>query len=365
MKKVQRIDYFFEFLRVFLGIVLAFAICLIIIVLLTGSAGAKDAIYNFAIGPFMTKRRLGMLLHRFACYLLTGAGMCFVYSSGRFSVISEGIINLAPIFALLLMFGTNMLNNLPLIINLVIIITICVVAGGLISFIPAFGREKLGANETVTSTILNSFCCYIALFILRETVADKNSLILASPIYPDNMRFPRYFGNTNATAGIWVGVIGIVVAIIIFYRTKIGAEIRMCGSNINFAKYSGINTRRAMYAGQILGGLFAGAAAAVDCFGLYEYYRYGALTNIGMDGLIVAVMARKKPIFVPITAFVLAYIRCAAEVLNANTQIPIEIVTMLQAVIIFFVAAEHFLAGSRQKAIIKASYEAQQEGGAE
>lgn len=365
MKKVQRIDYFFEFLRVLLGIIIAFGICLVIIVMLTGKAGARDAIYNFAIGPFTTKRRLGQVLHKFACYMLTGAGMCFVYSSGRFSVISEGIINLAPIFALLLMFATPLMTNLPLIVNLFIIVSVCVIAGGLISLIPAFGREKLGANETVTSTILNSFCYSFALYMLRQTVADRSQLILASPVYPDNMRFPRYWGNTNATAGIWVGVLGIIIAIIIFYRTRIGAEIRMCGSNMNFAKYSGINTKRAMYAGQVLGGLFAGAAAAVDCFGLYEYYRYSALTVIGMDGLIVAVMARKKPLYVPLTAFVLAYIRCAAEVLNANTQIPVEIVTMLQAVIILFVAAEQFLAKTRQKAIIKASYEAEAQGGAE
>ena len=109
--------------------------------------------------------------------------------------------------------------------------------------------------------------------------------------------------------------------------------------------------------GQIIGGIFAGVAGAVENFGAYNCYQVATLTNIGMDGLIIAVMARKNPIFVPITAFVLAYIRTAAAVLNTNTNIPIELVTMLQAVIIFFVAAEEFLGKSRQKAIIKASRE--------
>jgi simple sugar transport system permease protein len=125
----------------------------------------------------------------------------------------------------------------------------------------------------------------------------------------------------------------------------------MCGSNLQFAVYSGINAKKMMYIAQLIGGLFAGVAAAVDCFGLYNSYFYTALTNVGMDGLLCAVMARKHPIFVPFTAFILAYIRTAAAVLNANTNIPIELVTMLQAVIVLFVAAEEFLGKSKRKVI--------------
>ena len=66
-------------------------------------------------------------------------------------------------------------------------------------------------------------------------------------------------------------------------------------------------------------------------------------------------MARKQPIFVPFTAFFLAYLRTAAAVLNTNTNSPTELVTMLQAVIVFFVAAEGFLPKQRQKSIIKIS----------
>ena len=70
-------------------------------------------------------------------------------------------------------------------------------------------------------------------------------------------------------------------------------------------------------------------------------------------------MAKKKPIYVPVTAFVMAYIRQAAAVLNANTNIPIELVTMLSSVIILFVAAEEFLGGTRRKISREAEAKAQ------
>lgn len=363
MKKVQRIDYLFEGLRVILGIVIAYILCLVIIVLLTGTEGAKDAIYNFAIGPFTSKRRFAQVLSRMGPYMLVGCGMCFVYASGRFSVISEGIINIAPLPILLVMFGTsfglNVMTGLPKIVNLIIIIASCAITGALVAMIPAFGREKLGADETVTSIILNTVCVYITLAVLRNTVADRSNSYITSPAYPDNMRFARYWGNTNLSEGIWLSLIGVAIACFIFYRSRMGAEIRITGANPTFAKYAGINTKITPFMGQVLGGIFAGLASCVENFGAYDQYYMSNLTNIGMDGLVIAVMAKKNPIFVPITAFVLAYIRTAAAVLNTNTNIPIEMVTMLQAVIIFFVAAEEFLGKSRQKAIIKASRSAQ------
>lgn len=358
MKKVERVDKLFEALRVFLGVLIAFLIC-IIIILLISEENSGSAVYNFVVGPFMSKHRFGQVMAKYSSYLLSGLGMCFIYAAGRFNMAGEGAVNLAPMPVLLLMFGTgfglNIMTGLPQIINLIIIVASCAITGALILLVPAFGREELGANEMVTSTIMNYFCMYAALWLLKGNISDRTLSFLGTPTYPDNMRFTRYWNGGNFTSGIFVALIGLVIALVVFYRTPLGAKIRICGDNLQFAVYSGINAKRMMFYAQLIGGLFAGAAAAVEIFGLYNSYYLTVLTNVGMDGLLAAVMAKKKPIFVPITAFVMAYIRCAAAVLNANTNIPIELVTMLQAVIVLFVAAEEFLGKSRRKVIFEIS----------
>ena len=53
----------FEFLRVFLGIVIAFLACIVIIVLISEES-AGDAVYNFVVGPFMSPRLFGQVLAR-------------------------------------------------------------------------------------------------------------------------------------------------------------------------------------------------------------------------------------------------------------------------------------------------------------
>ena len=89
MKKVERVDSFFEFLRVFLGIVIAFLICVVVIVAMSGS-DAGEAVRNFMIGPFMTKRRFGQVMAKWASYMLTGMGMCYIYAAGRLNLAGKG-----------------------------------------------------------------------------------------------------------------------------------------------------------------------------------------------------------------------------------------------------------------------------------
>lgn len=360
MKKVQRVEFIFEVVRTVLGVLIALAITVAIIALAApkSEGGVSGAIYNFAIGPFTSRRRFGQLLVKYIPYLLSGCGMCFMYACGRFSLVAEGTINFAPILACLLMFGTNIMTNLPLLVNLLIMLIICITGGVICGLVPAIGREELGASEMVTSIIMNYMLLYLSQFILKGTVADRSQAYLASPIYPDNMHLTRIWTDSNFNTGIFVALVGVVIACLLFYRTRIGCKIKLVGSNLSFAEYSGINTKAAMYAGQIICGVFAGAAAFVDAFGLYTHYWYQILTNIGFDGLLVAVLARKQPIFVPLTAFILAYIRTASVVLNANSNIPIELCTMMQAVLVLFVAAEGFLQKPKQRIIFKMSREA-------
>lgn len=359
MKKVQRIEILFELLRVVLGLIIAYAIT-IVFIMLASEESVMEAVYNFAIGPFVNARRFGQLMGKYIPYVLMGCGFCFIYSAGRFSLIGEGIVNFVPIVMCLLMFNTNLMTNLPLVLNLVIMVALCSIMGGLIAMVPAYTREKLNQSEMVISIVMNYMLLFLSLWVLKMWLVDRTASMQATKLYPDNMHFYSITGTTNFHTGIIVSAIGWIIAVFMFSHMKIGQKIRTCGANPSFARYSGINATRTVFIAQIIGGLFAGAAACVDAFGMYPRYQYNMLTNIGFDGLLVAVIARKKPIFVPLSAFVLAYIRTSAVVLNLSSNIPVEFVNMMQAVLIFFVAAEHFLENSKKKVIFNLARKTQE-----
>ncbi len=363
MKKVQRVEALFELLRVVLGLVIAYIITLVLIIL-TSDVTPQEVITNFVLGPFTTPRRFGQLMGKFIPYVLGGCGMCFIYGCGRFNLVGEGIVNFAPAVACIVLFNTPIFNHVPWIVGVGILLIICCAVGGGLAMIPAIGREKLKISEMVTSIIMNYMLLYLSLWFLKSLFADRSQAFLCSPMYPENGSFFQLIPGTNLHAGIFVSIIGWVVACLMFDRMRIGVKLRICGSNGMFAKYSGLNTTKIVLIGQLIGGIYAGAAACVDAFGMYTRYQYSVLTNIGMDALVVAVIARKKPIYVPLAAFVLAYIRTSAVVLNLSTNIPIEFVNMMQAVLILFVAAQHFLQKSKEKAIYKISMEESKEKGA-
>lgn len=133
----------------------------------------------------------------------------------------------------------------------------------------------------------------------------------------------------------------------IFYLTPLGLSIRLCGSNANFAKYAGIKMNTVLIIAQALGGAIAGLGGTVEILGNYSRYQWTALTQYGFDGLIVAVLAHKNPLLVPIGAFMVAHMRIGANILNVNTSAPIEFVQMMQAILIILIAAETFLEKQR------------------
>mgnify|MGYP006803740735 CR=1 FL=1 len=84
-------------------------------------------------------------------FMLTGTGMCMMYSANRFNLSVEGIFLFSGCIITLCSFYLN----LPKVLFSLVLILIGAVVGGLLAFIPAIGREKLGANEVVISIMLN------------------------------------------------------------------------------------------------------------------------------------------------------------------------------------------------------------------
>ena len=106
---------------------------------------------------------------------------------------------------------------------------------------------------------------------------------------------------------------------------------------------------------QMLGGFIAGLGGATEVLGLYTRFEWAAAPSTGFDGIMVAAIAQRNPAMVPLAALFLAYIRVGADVISRTSDVPAEIVSIIQALIIMLVGAQMFLSGLRHKQIVKAS----------
>ena len=354
MKKVRRIESAFELARILLALVIAYALSLLCLVLVTEDP--IEAMYMFAVGPLTSTRRIGQVIVKFIPYALCGVGMCFMYASNRFSMFGEGSYLMSGCFVTIAAFALEP-YHLPLIVMVPILLVVGAFFGGLIGFTPAILGAKLKLNELVTSTMLNYVCLYLTLWILKIHLADPDITFFASKILPDNVRLPQIIDRSTIHAGLFIAPVFIIIAAIVYFRTRLGFSIRICGSNPNFAKFSGINFSRSIIWAHTIGGALVGIGACVDLLGIYDRFLWTEITNYGFYGLVSAVLARKNPLFAPLGALLLAYMHTGASILNYTSEVPIEFVQIMQALLILLISAQTFLRKTKNKVIFKDSHE--------
>jgi simple sugar transport system permease protein len=352
VKKTRRIEALFELARIVAALLVAYAAALAILFLIS-----DDPVYvigQFVKGPFSTARRFGNVVSLATPFMFTGLCMCFMYAVGKFNLVGEGVFLfsgcMASVFAISFA-GSGM----PGWLMAAAMIGIGALCGGAITAIPALLDSRFKANVVVISLMMNYILNLFVQYVLKYRIKDSTIAYTASVELPARASLPELFPKTTIHLGFALALACVAAVCALFYKTAFGFSLRMVGSNPGFARYAGIGIAGATVLAQVAGGVFAGMGGAVEIMGMYRRFQWVGMTQHGFDGLMVAVLAKRNPAFVPVAAFLLAYIRIGADIVNRTTDIPAEFVTIVQGIIILLVAAELFLAGFKDRLIFKSA----------
>lgn len=155
--------------------------------------------------------------------------------------------------------------------------------------------------------------------------------------------------KTDFHVGYLIAIGVVILLFILVFKTKFGYEIRISGSNPQFAKYSGINTAKVIIFTQVIAGAVAGLGGSVEQMAMYQRFNWQDSPSYAWDGVIIAILSGNNPKMVPFAAFFLAYIRVGADLMSRRSDVQNELVSIIQAVLILFVTAERFMAGWKQR----------------
>ena len=352
MSKTRRIETTVELVRILVAIGIAYGIALV-----TLFAISDDPVYvirQFVLGPFSSVRRVGSIINLAIPFTFTGLCFCFVYAVNKFNLSGEGIFMFSGCIVSLTAISLSG-AGLPTPVMLLILLAVGAIVGFLVSLIPAWLDVKFKANIVVVSLMLNSILAFLSIWVLKYFMRDPSIGSLGSYMIPESAKLPMIFGKFRVQSGFFVALIAVAFVGVLFYKTIFGYKMRVVGSNPNFAKASGINMNGTIILAQLVGGIFAGMGGTCEILGNYDRYKWVVSTQHGFDGLMVAVLARKNPILVPVAAVLLAYIRIGADVVNSKGDIPIEFITVIQGIVILLVAAEEFMGRYKKKLIYKAA----------
>jgi simple sugar transport system permease protein len=150
---------------------------------------------------------------------------------------------------------------------------------------------------------------------------------------------PIVLGKTGHV-GLIVSVLAVIFIWWLLQRTTLGFEIRTAGVNPDAARYAGMRPRRLIALTMAISGGLAGMAGAGELLGVLHKTQTSYATNVGFDGIAVALLARSNPIAVVPAALLFGAMRAGAGLMQIQAGIPVQMINVLQAVILFFLAAE-------------------------
>jgi ABC-type uncharacterized transport system permease subunit len=211
-------------------------------------------------------------------------------------------------------------------------------AGLLWGMIPGILKAFSGAHEVVTTIMLN----YVAVFLV--------SGVIGGPLRGENVTYARTDDIQAAALPIIlgdVGHLGILFAAVsvpivwwFLFRSTIGFEVRTTGANSEAARYAGMNPRWLIIFTLSLCGLFAGLAGATEILGAVGYMPASFSTTVGFDAIAVALLGRANPVGILFAGLLFGALQAGAGPMQIQAGIPVQIVSVLQAVILFFLTAE-------------------------
>ncbi|NLC41581.1 MAG: ABC transporter permease [Erysipelothrix sp.] len=353
--KVQQIERQFEVLRTVLAIAIAMVIVLVIIAFV--SSEPLTAIRTLLIGPLTNMRQLGNVITLMIPLTFTGLALTVVFKSKRFNLASDSAFYLGSLIAAYV----GIFSTLPPLVTIIIALVGGAVGGFILGWIPAILNRKFGAGELVTSLMLNYITGFFVLYVFNNVIRNPQQNSLMSYPLPEGVNLGNFFnlGITKVHWGLLIALIVVLIAYLVVYKTKWGYALRTTGLNEKFAHYTGLNTAKIVLLAQVIGTGIAGLGGAVEMLGNHKTFRWTASPGYGFDGVIIATLARNNPVFIPVAAFFLAYIRIGADMVNFASDVPAEIISVVQATIILLIAAQSFLGKWKQRRIVQATMETQ------
>lgn len=286
--------------------------------------------------------------------IITGLAISMVFTAKQFNIGAEGQMFLGAAIATAV---AIYFPGIP-VVSSVIVILVAMLAGAGYAAIPGVMKSKLNASELVTSLMLNYVAVFMGLFLIKTFLRDTSAGSLVSLPFTEEAMFPLLNERYKLHIGIFfaIGMTGLIW--FIMKKTTWGYKVKLIGDNKNFAEYSGINSKKMILQVQVAAGAVAGSAGIIELLGYHGRFLWLYSPGYGWDGVIIATLARNNPLFVPLAAFFLSYIRVGAKIMGRYTDIAPEIVSILQAVIILLVTAEAFLSKWKQRSINKEATEA-------
>nr|WP_245563443.1 ABC transporter permease [Longispora albida] len=271
----------------------------------------------------------------------TGLSVALAFRAGLFNIGAQGQAVFGAIFGVL----AGFLLHLPPVLHMLVALVCALIGGALWGFIPGILKAKTGAHEVITTIMLNNIAgIFLIWLVVQKGFQNPERTDAISKSAEENARLPRLLGFLEGDLRVNLAIVLAVLAAAgvswLLNRSTFGFELRAVGGNPDAAKTAGMNVAMTYALVMAVAGGLAGLGGASMSLGLLPFaLTPGVIANIGFDGITVALLGRAKPWGVLAGALLMGGLQAGAVKMNAVGGVPTDMVYVLQALIVIFIAA--------------------------
>ena len=290
---------------------------------------------------------IGFTLFLATPLIFTGLAVAVAFRAGLLNIGAEGQLYVA---AFATAWTGIVLGNLPAAMLIPLCVLAAIAAGAVWGAIPGLLKARFGSHEVINTIMMNFIAVALVSYFTQYHYRTSGDPILQTAPISRSAHIPRigdFLSGFPERIPLNVSfVLALVAAGLVYvflWRTKWGYELRATGSSPTAAEYGGISVRRQIVIAMAISGGLAGMVGINEVLGYRHRYYDGFSDNYGFTGIAVALLGRNHPGGVILAALLFAVLTRGGIPVDAFTRnVTKDIVQILQATIILFVAAEAF-----------------------
>ncbi len=272
--------------------------------------------------------------------ICAGLGVGLAFRAGLFNIGAQGQAIVGAMVAAYIGFSWH----LPPVIHLVVAVLGGLIGGGIWGGVVGWLKARTGAHEVIVTIMMNYIATGLLAYALTTTAFQRPGRTdPISPIVDWNATFPRLEGG-QLHLGFVLALLAAVAVWWILDRSTTGFTIRAVGANPHAAATAGMSVGTTTVITMALAGGLAGlagvqAALGPTASGVPVPLSAGIVGSIGFDAITVALLGRSKPLGIVLAALLFGALHAGGLAMQSVAQTPLTLTTVLQALIVLFVAA--------------------------
>ncbi len=270
-------------------------------------------------------------------YIFGGLAVALGFRAGLFNIGAEGQIFIGALTAV---WAGVAIKGVPAIIHIPLALLAGAIGGGIWGFIPGWLKAKTGGHEVINTIMMNYIAFRLSEYLLKGFLRDPNKVIPVSAPVEESARLFRFFQDPiRFHLGFFIALAIAWVVYWFLFKTTWGFELRTVGLNPKAARYAGMNIVLSTVLAMSLSGGLAGLAGANEVLGVNYNLAMAFSSGYGFDSIALALLGKSHPLGVVLAALLFGTLRNGAIRMQLTAGIPIDIISVIQAMILAFIAA--------------------------